>query len=91
MTARAEIRRRLGSLLLLALFIGLAGAAVHAATAASFRARSSFDRFQGDTPQPNIDIELRSPAEPGLARRLTRVPGVEGVTLNAFVAVLPAG
>ena len=65
MTARAEIRRRLGSLLLLALFIGLAGAAVHAATAASFRARSSFDRFQGDTPQPNIDIELRSPAEPG--------------------------
>ena len=80
MTARAEIRRRRGALLLLALFIGLAGAAVHATAAASFRSRSSFDRFVGDRPA----AEHRRRAADAGGRRSWRVawpvlPGVEGV------------
>ena len=92
MTARAEIRRRRGSLLLLALFVGLAGAAVHTTLAASFRARSSFDRFESAAPQANIDIDLGDvEGTPALVRRLARLPGVEGVALNGFVAVIPDG
>ncbi len=91
LTARAELRRRWAALLVLTLVVGFAGAAVHASLAASNRARTAFDRFVASAPQANIDVELEEPGTPALVDRVADIPGVEGVQLSAFVAVLPEG
>ena len=92
MTARAEIRRRLGSLLLLALFVGLAGAAVHATPPRRSGPAAASTGSRPPRPSPTSTSSSATWTAPRrCVRRLARMPGVEGVTLNAFVAVSPMG
>src|SRR5262245_8734865 len=89
LSARATVRGRLLGLVGIAVLIGTAGATVHAAASASSRARSSFDRFSAGLPQPNIDVQLTLPGDQDLVRTIGALPGVRGVSLGSFVAVLP--
>lgn len=78
MLVRAELRRRWGSLLVVALVVAITGGVTLAALAGARRTASSFERFK--TTSRNHDVLLFAE---GITRaevgRLRRLPGVAGV------------
>jgi ABC-type lipoprotein release transport system permease subunit len=91
LVVRADLRRRLVFTLALAVLVGIVGAATMVAFAGSRRVASSFDRLEQATLAQNIDMEFDTPQQPSVLGRIAEVPGVEGASFRALVAVAPAG
>ena len=95
LTTRLRLRVHWRSLVALTLLVGLVGAIVLASAAAARRAGSSFDRLLDAAAAPNIDVELELEGEgevdPAIVDELAAIDGVEGASLVAFVALIPAG
>ena len=94
LVVRAEIRRRWGSLLLLAVMVALVTATVLATTAGARRTSTALDRFMTSTAARDLHVAVLSPdfaLDPGrvdlLRQRLAEVPGVELVSAITVAAV----
>lgn len=71
--------------------MALVGGLVLATASASRRAGTSFDRLVDAAGASEVDVEGLDAVEPGLVQQIGAIEGVEGVSLIAFVALIPHG
>src|SRR5688500_16059542 len=90
MVARAAMRRQVGSLVAIALVIGIAGAAVLVATAGARRTATSLDRFRSDTRARDVELDITS-ATPEQIAELRADPSVERLGMLRQVMLAPPG
>ena len=91
MLARAELRRRWRSVLVLTLLVGVAGAVVLALVAGARRTDSSLQRFQSYSRSSDLEINVGD-ATPAQIDQFRRSPGVVAVAeLHQFAMIDPRG
>src|SRR5688572_5664769 len=78
LVARSAMRRRTGSLVAIALVIGIAGAAVLVAAAGARRTATSLDRFRDSTLASDVELDIEAATREQLTE-LRRDPSVEQV------------
>ena len=94
--ARTELRRRWGTLALLAALIAIAGGTSLAAASGAQRTETAFSRMLAATHQPNLAVNGAgedgfTDLDPKLLDRVMEIGGVKGAAEFAFVAVAPDG
>jgi hypothetical protein len=93
LVARADLRRRRGSLTMLALLTALVVASVLATTAGARRTASVLDRFMDETAARDLQVTVNSPEfvlEPARVDELRRrLESLDGVTLVSALAIIP--
>jgi hypothetical protein len=90
MVARAAMRRQVGSLLAIALVIGVAGAAVLVASAGARRTATSLERFRDSTQAGDVELDVTT-ATPGEIATLRADPAVERVGVLRQIMLAPPG
>ena len=89
--ARADLRHRWRSILVMGLVIGLAGGMVLASFAGARRTRSAFDRLRTETRAGDLSVNI-SPVSPRFAAQIGKLPGVESwAQVTPLAAVLEQG
>src|SRR5207249_8698381 len=87
MRAKGELRSRLGSILALAVIVGVIGGVVIAAAAGARRTQSAYPRFLASENALTLVVQVGSKEDPPTARRVLReiegFPQVEATTLVA--------
>ena len=93
--ARAALRGRWRTTLLMAFVVGLAGGAVLASVAGGRRSATSYDRFREETLASDLDVAPTEDAPPdgmdAAADRIRTLPEVEALSQAAFPFIVPAG
>jgi ABC-type lipoprotein release transport system permease subunit len=90
MVARSAMRRQVGSLVAIALVIGIAGAAVLVAAAGARRTATSLDRFRDDTLASDVELDIQV-ATPQQIDDLRRDPSVERIGVLRQIMLAPPG
>jgi hypothetical protein len=90
MIARAELRRRSRPILLLAIFVGFAGAVVLTLAAGARRTDSALARFERDARSADLVVVAGDASEEQLAR-FRAVSGVAGVGMLRQVTLVVPG
>ena len=90
MVARSAMRRRAGSLVAIALVIGIAGAAVLVSAAGARRTATSLDRFRDTTLASDVELDIEA-ATPEQLAELRHDPSVEQVGVLRQIMLAPPG
>ena len=88
--ARAQLRARWGSVIVLTLIVGITGAVVLASLAGARRTSTAYERFRDETRDPDLTVFAPTVDDATLAYLRSR-PGVEGLAQLKQLTALVGG